>query len=566
MSSSAFSGAFSGDKRNGPSISVKMILTTTLLIVIIVVGFGLLNIWTIGRVFDQSVVEKERLMRDQLRRVGVATVVAIATSSRAFLESNNDAELRTYVVDLTKRDPQLAQVYVLDANTGLTAHSDATKNPVEGHPKVSEESWTHLLDAWKQRKDDPKAAGDPLLSLELVLPAPAGGRQALFALPVFPAGVPATVAGVFDPNESTRPLGYVAISYGFGELDKAVAEAKVQKEAAYRDVGIRTAGVGAIFMLLGTLMAIMQGLRISKPIKMLAWRADQIARGDLETRVEVTSTDEIGLLGENFNYMADQIVVLLRQTAEKATMEKELEVARAIQETLVPPNDAVDRGFVKIAGYFQPASQCGGDWWTYHDLKGGKVLVVIGDVTGHGVPSAMITAAAKAACDVARAVNDDDVSCTQLLEIMNRAIFESAKRKFVMTCFASIIDPAAKNITYANAGHNFPYLYRQVNGKGEFGSLMTRGNRLGDLADSKYTARTTELHPGDVLIWYTDGIVECENEAGEEFGEKRFRSAIRRAAHLDPGEMRETVITESQSFFGERARKDDITMVFARVY
>ena len=221
---------------------------------------------------------------------------------------------------------------------------------------------------------------------------------------------------------------------------------------------------------------------------------------------------------------------------------------------------------MKISGYYQPASQTGGDWWTYHDLKGGKVLVVIGDVTGHGMPSAMITAAAKAACDVARAVNHDDVSCTQLLEIMNRAIYESAKRKFVMTCFASILDPKTRTITFANAGHNFPYLYRQVNGKGEFGSLMTRGNRLGDVIDSKYTAKTSELHPGDVLIWYTDGIVECENDAGEEFGEKRFRSAIRRAANLDPAEMREAVVSESQLFFGERARKDDITMVFARVY
>jgi serine phosphatase RsbU (regulator of sigma subunit) len=258
--------------------------------------------------------------------------------------------------------------------------------------------------------------------------------------------------------------------------------------------------------------------------------------------------------------------VLLRQTAEKATMEKELEVARTIQETLVPGNDTVDRQFVKIAGYFQPASQCGGDWWTYHDMKDGKVLVVIGDVTGHGVPSAMITAAAKAACDVARAVNNDDVSCTQLLEIMNRAIFESAKRKFVMTCFASVLDPKTRTITYANAGHNFPYLYRNQDGKGEFGSLMTRGNRLGDLPESKYAAKTMELLPGDMLVWYTDGIVECENEKGEEYGEKRFRASIRRAAHLEPAEIREQVVSASMAFFGERARKDDITMVIARVY
>jgi serine phosphatase RsbU (regulator of sigma subunit) len=178
----------------------------------------------------------------------------------------------------------------------------------------------------------------------------------------------------------------------------------------------------------------------------------------------------------------------------------------------------------------------------------------------------MITAAAKAACDVARAVHRDDVNCTQLLEIMNRAIFESAKRKFVMTCFASILDPATRTITYANAGHNFPYIYREAGGKGEFGSLMTRGNRLGDIADSKYTAKTMELLPGDVLVWYTDGIVECENENGEEYGEKRFRAAIRRAAQMDPAQMRDAVIGDSLAFFAERPRKDDITTVFARVY
>jgi serine phosphatase RsbU (regulator of sigma subunit) len=550
------------DKRHGFSISVKMIFTTAALILLIIAGFGALNIWTIGRVFDAAVTEKERLIEEQLRKVGVATVTALASSTRAFLETNNDADLRHHVTDLAKRDPSLDAVYVVDANQGLVAHSDESKNPREGHPKITDDSWVRALAVWKQRKD--RSEADPLVATD----AQNGNvRQAVFAMPIFPAGVPSTAAGVFDASEASRPLGFVVAAYGYGELDKAIATAKQQKEAAYADVGLRTAGVGAIFVLLGLLLAILQGLRISKPIKMLAWRADQIARGDLESRVEVTSTDEIGLLGENFNYMADQLVVLLRQTAEKATLEKELEVARTIQETLVPPNDTVDRGFVKIAGYFQPASQCGGDWWTYHDLKNDKVLVVIGDVTGHGVPSAMITAAAKAACDVARAVTGDDVSTTQLLEIMNRAIYESAKRKFVMTCFASIIDPRARTITYANAGHNFPYLYRVgPDGKGEFGSLMTRGNRLGDLQESKYTAKTTELVPGDVLVWYTDGIVECENESGEEFGEKRFRLAIRKAADLDPAEMREAVIATSHQFFGERPRKDDITMVLARVY
>jgi len=112
------------DKRHGPSISVKMILTTTLLIIVIVVGFGLLNVWTVGRVFDRQVALSEALIREQLARVGSATVQAVASSSRSFLETNNDADLRKYIEDLAKKDANIAAVYVLDANQGLIAHSD----------------------------------------------------------------------------------------------------------------------------------------------------------------------------------------------------------------------------------------------------------------------------------------------------------------------------------------------------------------------------------------------------------------------------------------------------------
>jgi serine phosphatase RsbU (regulator of sigma subunit) len=178
----------------------------------------------------------------------------------------------------------------------------------------------------------------------------------------------------------------------------------------------------------------------------------------------------------------------------------------------------------------------------------------------------MIPSAAPAACAVARHVEGTNVTVTRLLEIMNHAIYESAQRRFVMTCFASIIDIRSRTITYANAGHNFPYLYRAGEGKGEFGSLMIRGNRLGDDINSKYEAKTTELVPGDVIIWYTDGIVECENDAGEEYGEKRFRASVRKAAALDAGEMRDAIVGDATGYFGEAPRKDDITMIVGRIH
>jgi serine phosphatase RsbU (regulator of sigma subunit) len=95
---------------------------------------------------------------------------------------------------------------------------------------------------------------------------------------------------------------------------------------------------------------------------------------------------------------------------------------------------------------------------------------------------------------------------------------------------------------------------------------MIRGNRLGDDRASKYDAKTTELVAGDVLVWYTDGIVECESEAGEEYGEKRFRASVRRAAALDAGEMRDAIVGDAGNYFGNTARKDDITMIVGRIH
>jgi serine phosphatase RsbU (regulator of sigma subunit) len=94
---------------------------------------------------------------------------------------------------------------------------------------------------------------------------------------------------------------------------------------------------------------------------------------------------------------------------------------------LVPSEDVIDRGGIRLAGYFEPAAECGGDWWTVHDMPEDRVLIVIGDVTGHGISSAMITGVAKAACDVARLFTNGRITTGALLEMMNCCIHEAAK-------------------------------------------------------------------------------------------------------------------------------------------
>jgi serine phosphatase RsbU (regulator of sigma subunit) len=539
--------------RGGPSISDKMILTTTLLIEVFERGRATLG--DVGtRLFARAV---EQLLIDHGRDPDILGIVqsTVAQDTRDGPANKKDYGLKlAYVLDLHQK---LVAYCLEDAKVDCKPGNHEPIGPTLGTLAV--ESWQKVLAAWKDRAGKNP---DALVQLDV---AADGTSYRVFAYPVF-VGEPATAAGALAAEPPPARQGYVVLGYDLAPVAWFTESAAQQKAAASTKAALYTGAVGALFVLIGTLLAIFQGLSISKPIKLLAWKADQIARGDLDARVAITSSDEIGLLGENFNFMADQIAILLVQTAEKAKIEQELEVAKAIQETLVPSDAPVNKGTLSFAGFYQPAAQTGGDWWTWAELVGGKILIVIGDVTGHGVPSAMITAAAKAACDVARHVHDDDVTVTRLLEIMNHAIFESAQRRFVMTCFASIVDTKTRTITYANAGHNFPYLFRPGEGKGEFGSLMIRGNRLGDDPTSKYEAKTTELAVGDLLVWYTDGIVECENEAGEEYGEKRFRASVRKAAALDAGEMRDAIIAEAASYFGSTARKDDITMIVGRVH
>ncbi len=586
-------------KGRGPSISVKMILTTTVLILITVVGSGLLEVNNIRHAFDRGAEGQIQTFKDGRELIGEIGTPLFAHSILSMLISHGqDPELlelvRTTVAQDTREldgtaapsgdaagrgraptvdgghmDYGLKLAYVLDRNRGLVAHCieahDVKCTPGDHEPigaklgPLTEDSWKQAVAMWKTAA---ATNGDALVRFDL---ASGGDSYRVFALPVYFAGTVPSAAGAIAADPPAELQGYVVLGYDLAPIDDFAASADARKREASSRAVLYTGAVGLLFTLIGTVLAILQGLSISRPIKQLAWRADQIARGDLGARVAITSSDEIGLLGENFNFMADQIEILLVQTAEKARIEQELEVAKAIQETLVPGPELVEKGALAFAGYYQPAAQTGGDWWTWHELGDGKVLLVVGDVTGHGVPSAMITAAAKAACDVARHVEGDAVTVTRLLEIMNFAIIESAQRRFVMTCFASIVDTRARTVTYANAGHNFPYLFRAGDGKGEFGSLMIRGNRLGDDRDSRYEAKTTDLVPGDVLVWYTDGIVECDNHIGEEYGERRFRASVRKHAALSASEMRDAIVADATNYFDQTPRKDDITMIVGRI-
>jgi serine phosphatase RsbU (regulator of sigma subunit) len=250
----------------------------------------------------------------------------------------------------------------------------------------------------------------------------------------------------------------------------------------------------------------------------------------------------------------------------KKSLSKALDLATAIQEALMPDDRPVRRSGVALRGLFRPVAECGGDLWTWQDLGGGRLLLLVGDATGHGAAPAMLTAVAKGGVDALRQVLGEALDPAQLLGELNRAIYRTGRTRYLMTAFAAVIDAARGEIRFANAGQNFPYLItRGDHGRVKLEALVARGNSHGAAADAPYVTATRRLDPGDKLVLYTDGVIDAGSPAFEPFGEKRFRAALVALAEAPAARLAEGLLGEVDAYLSGRPFADDMTLVVAEV-
>ena len=282
------------------------------------------------------------------------------------------------------------------------------------------------------------------------------------------------------------------------------------------------------------------------------------------------SREELDFLGKITEQLAATLIYA-RMHAEvnrRVAAQKEVELAAAVQRAFVPGGDFVDCGSVQLSGLWAPATQCGGDWWSVHQLPDGRVLVLIGDVTGHGVAAAMITAAAKGCYDIAERLMGNDFDLVRLLDLLDSSVRLMGAERLHMTCFATLLDPDGGKVEFANAGHSVPYICRPLDDGGiDLGALVARGNPLGSQGESPHRARSRDLAPGDILVWYTDGIVECTDPERKQFGDRRLQRLLRKIDRLEPNPraVRDHIVRAVVAFQKDQAPDDDITLVVARV-
>ncbi|MBZ0299842.1 MAG: SpoIIE family protein phosphatase [Anaerolineae bacterium] len=242
---------------------------------------------------------------------------------------------------------------------------------------------------------------------------------------------------------------------------------------------------------------------------------------------------------------------------EKGRLERELQMAREIQQALIPSRLPVYGGY-ELAATWQAAREMAGDFYDVFHLADGSLGVVIADVSDKGAGAALFMAVSRS---FIRSYAYAGLSPVQTLSQANDLIVEDSDSGMFVTAYYSVFYPDGR-CTGVNAGHNPPILYRHEGGHMEF--LARGGRAIGWFKNNPLEAVEVELQRGDVLVYYTDGLTEAENEAGNAYGPERLEAVVRYAAEQSASAIRDAIVGDVNAFCGEFPLLDDLTLVVIR--
>jgi steroid delta-isomerase-like uncharacterized protein len=239
----------------------------------------------------------------------------------------------------------------------------------------------------------------------------------------------------------------------------------------------------------------------------------------------------------------------------RQSIEQELRLARSIQQASLPKEVPQLEGW-QITPYYQSAREVGGDFYDFHPLSESRLGLVVGDATGKGVPAALVMSTT---CGMLRLAAQSSSSPGEMLQRVNETLFPYIPPNMFVTCFYAILDPESGSLTYANAGHDLPYLWRG----GDCEELRARGMPLGLMPGMSYEEKETILQAGEAALLYSDGLVEAHGPEGDMFGFPRLQALV--AEHGEARFLGTLLLEELYSFTGEEwEQEDDITLLTLR--
>jgi serine phosphatase RsbU (regulator of sigma subunit) len=299
----------------------------------------------------------------------------------------------------------------------------------------------------------------------------------------------------------------------FGQLFSGSAEVNTAVWASL----ISVTGLLATIYGLAILMAFLLIFALSRAVNRLSKATNSVRAGDFSTRIPVRRKDQIGELQRSFNEMTANLESSVVAVAQKEVLEKELQIARDLQQSLLPA-DLPRSEAVDFATLFEPSAAIGGDYFDVLRPDDRRLVVVIADVSGHGLPTGLRMAMLKAALVI---LVEEGMPAREILRRLSKMISSSNERRFFVTASIAFIDLAAGVMELTNAGHPPTYLLRD----GSVQEILLTGNPLGALGHS-YEQRSIDLQQDDVIVWLSDGLIEALDPNGEPFGYERLRQAL----------------------------------------
>jgi phosphoserine phosphatase RsbU/P len=325
--------------------------------------------------------------------------------------------------------------------------------------------------------------------------------------------------------------------------------------------------LGIVFLVI-ELAAVLISWRLTRSITTtvdkLNLATERVKAGDFSHRIDLPARDQLTALGEAFDGMTASVQRLLTESLEKTRLEGELEIAREVQNRLFPQSTPEVSG-LQLYGLCKPARTVSGDYYDFLRLGDGRVGLVVGDISGKGISAALLMATLQSALhaqfyDSHERSSDWPAHTADVVSRLNRQIYASTPREKYVTLFYGVYDGATGKLTYTNAGHLPPVIFRR--------SSMLRldggGTVVGLFPSARYEQVEVQIEPGDMLLAFTDGMTEPENNYGEEFGEDRLLDVARRALGAQPEVLMDEIYRTVSDWTGSTELQDDMTLVVGK--
>lgn len=320
--------------------------------------------------------------------------------------------------------------------------------------------------------------------------------------------------------------------------------------------------VAAVLLVVGVMASLVLVRYITRPLKALTRGVEMVGSGNLEHRIAVGSSDEIGELAHAFNAMTTRLQRAQEDLLEQDRLRQELRIAKEIQDSLLPKEFPKIEG-IEVAAFYQSAKEVGGDYYDFFWVDQRRLGIVIADVSGKGVPGALGMTVTR---NILRSKAVGKSWPSQVLSQTNTMLRDNLKRGMFVTMFYTLLDIREKTLTCANAGHHPLLVFRKGTGL-EVVDPPGMALALGEGREFERTLSdiTVQLYGGDICVLYSDGVSEALNDRGEEYGERRFIDTIERVKTLPLEDMLKSVKDDLTAFTGEQSQHDDMTIVALKI-